>query len=61
MLYSLDQSIGKIVEALTKNDLLEDTIIVYYTDNGGAAAIEVTKPNTANNFPLRSVSKMLKS
>ena len=56
MLHALDQSVGKVIEALTRTNLLEDTIVLYYNDNGGPTALEVTHPTTANNFPLRSVS-----
>ena len=56
MLYALDQSVGKVIEALTKTNLLEDTIIAFYSDNGGPTALEVTHPTTANNFPLKGVS-----
>lgn len=59
MLYALDQSVGKVVEALAEKNLLEDTIVIYYSDNGGATAVEVTHPTTANNFPLKGVSQII--
>ncbi|GAC16517.1 sulfatase family protein [Aliiglaciecola lipolytica] len=38
-LYYLDQAIGEIVNELEKNNLLENTIIVYLSDNGGSTPI----------------------
>ncbi len=35
MIYSLDENIGKILEALRENDLEENTLIVFLSDNGG--------------------------
>lgn len=56
MLHSLDESVGKVIDALVRTNLMEDTIIMYFNDNGGPTAMEITHPTTANNFPLRSVS-----
>lgn len=49
----LDTSVGKVVQALKKNDMLENSIILFSTDNGGAAA--GFNNNAASNYPLRGV------
>lgn len=35
MTYSLDESIGKVMDELSKNKMLENTIIFFLSDNGG--------------------------
>ncbi|CRK99551.1 CLUMA_CG012868, isoform A [Clunio marinus] len=51
MISIMDRGIGKVVTALKKNDMLANTIIVYYSDNGGPTfGIHSTK---ASNYPLR--------
>ena len=53
MLYKLDESVGKVVAALADNDMINNTIIVFTTDNGGpAAGFDL---NHASNWPLRGV------
>ena len=53
MLYKLDESVGKVVTALKETNMLENTVIVFTTDNGGpAAGFDV---NQASNWPLRGV------
>ena len=53
MLYKLDESVGKVIEALNKKKILQDCIIVFTTDNGGpAAGFDL---NHASNWPLRGV------
>ena len=54
MLYKLDESVGKVVMALKENNMLEDSIIVFTTDNGGPAS--GFNGNAASNFPLKGVS-----
>lgn len=36
MVTALDREIGRIIDSLKANDLYEDTIIVFFSDNGGA-------------------------
>ncbi len=45
-LYTIDEGVGMIVDKLTELDLLDDTIIVFTGDNGGAG-------NVTNNGILR--------
>jgi len=35
MIEKLDQNVGKVIQQLEKSDLLENTMIVFYSDNGG--------------------------
>ena len=47
MLYSLDEGVGKVVEALSKAGLTERTLLVFISDNGGPPV------NGSTNGPLR--------
>ena len=49
MILELDNSVGKIVSALNDMDMLNNTIIVFSTDNGGPSG-------GPSNWPLRGVS-----
>ena len=53
MLTKLDESVGKVVSALTEAEMLRDSIIVFTTDNGGPA--NGFNQNHASNWPLRGV------
>lgn len=55
--HHLDLSVGAIVKALTKEKMLQNTIIVFSSDNGGPAA--GFNLNHASNFPLRGVKNTL--
>lgn len=57
MLTKLDDSIGQVVNALDSQDMLQDSIIVFTTDNGGPAA--GFNLNAASNWPLRGVKNTL--
>lgn len=57
ILSKLDQSVGQVVEALYKNNMLQDSVIVFSTDNGGPAA--GFNLNAASNWPLRGVKNTL--
>ncbi|RXG53005.1 Arylsulfatase B [Armadillidium vulgare] len=51
MLWKLDESIGKVVEALKDNDMLKDSIIIFSTDNGGSAG--GLENSAGSNWPLK--------
>lgn len=53
MLSKMDDSIGLVVNALRQQNMLENSIIVFSTDNGGPA--EGFNLNAASNWPLRGV------
>ncbi len=47
MIESVDQAVGKLITCLEKNGLMENTVIVFFSDNGGLLS------STSNN-PLRA-------
>jgi len=53
MVHSLDQNVGRLLAALRHHQILEDTIVIFTSDNGGYVndfeGIQVT-----DNWPLRS-------
>lgn len=53
MVYALDESIRNLTEYLRKENLLDDTIIVFSTDNGGIVG------GGGNNWPLRGEKRTL--
>jgi len=50
MMTAVDDGVGKIVDTLRRENLLENTILVLLSDNGGP-----TKVNTSLNTPFRGV------
>jgi len=53
MLSALDDSVGNVTLALHQRGMLNNTIIVFSTDNGGPA--DGFNMNDASNWPLRCV------
>jgi len=48
MLANLDDSVGAVLDSVNKNDLNEETLIFFLSDNGGP-----TRELTSSNLPLR--------
>lgn len=48
MVYTMDVAVGDILDAVESNGLLEETLIVFYSDNGGKPS-----DNGSYNTPLR--------
>ncbi|XP_026467504.1 arylsulfatase I-like [Ctenocephalides felis] len=57
MLSRMDDAVGELIDALSRKDMLKDSIIVFSTDNGGPAA--GFNINAASNWPLRGVKNTL--
>ncbi|KAG4069818.1 hypothetical protein HA402_006833 [Bradysia odoriphaga] len=57
MMSILDESVGAVVTALKKQNMLRNSIIIFSTDNGGPA--EGFNLNAASNWPLRGVKNTL--
>jgi len=51
---SLDQNVGRVLRALETLDYMENTILIFASDNGGLATSWAGKPPVTNNAPLRS-------
>lgn len=51
MVEAMDTAIGLVLESLEKNNLLENTIIVFFSDNGGLSTAE---GSPTSNLPLRA-------
>lgn len=53
MLESVDQSVGRIVAALEQHKVLDNTLIIFTSDNGGLATLKGANTPATNNGPLR--------
>eukprot|EP00794_Sanderia_malayensis_P018116 gene18116-19926_t len=57
MVSSLDRSVGRIYDALKEKEMLDNTIIIFTTDNGGAS--KDFDSNQGSNYPLRGMKTHL--
>lgn len=53
MLEALDNAVGKVREKLAEHNLLDNTVIVFTSDNGGLATTEGPKTPATSNAPFR--------
>lgn len=53
MVESLDDNIGKMLDELARLKLLEKTIIIFFSDNGGNMYNEIDGTTPTSNLPLR--------
>ena len=53
MIEQMDQSVGRVIEALESNGLADNTVIIFVSDNGGLAVAEAG-PRPTVNTPLRA-------
>ncbi|XKL69126.1 hypothetical protein PGB90_006895 [Kerria lacca] len=60
ILDALDESVGKVIEALDSSQLLKNSVVLFISDNGGATVDPLWKyENTASNWPLRGMKTSL--
>ena len=53
LLIGLDDAVGRIMAHLRETGQDENTLIVFFSDNGGSGLAPFLAYNTGNNFPLR--------
>jgi arylsulfatase A-like enzyme len=53
MLTEVDRSVGMVVQSLSERGILNNSIIIFTTDNGGSAG--GFENSAASNWPLRGV------
>lgn len=59
MVSLLDKSVGKVVSALREKRMLQNSIILFMSDNG--AQTQGVHANHGSNYPLRGVSNICRS
>lgn len=50
----MDDAVGELIDALSRRNMLQDSLIIFSSDNGGPA--EGFNINAASNWPLRGVN-----
>lgn len=53
MIQSLDESVGRVMNKLDELNLSENTIIIFYSDNGGNMYDLIEGKTPTNNYPLK--------
>ncbi|CAH1390069.1 unnamed protein product [Nezara viridula] len=58
MVSKMDDTVGELVEALKEKDMLDNTIILFFSDNG-APTFNADFPNWGSNWPFRGAKETL--
>ncbi|MBN2594158.1 MAG: sulfatase [Sedimentisphaerales bacterium] len=53
MVHSLDENVGRVLDRIDKLGIADNTIVVFFSDNGGYVN-EFNRKAVTNNYPLRS-------
>lgn len=53
MIKSVDESVGRVMAALDSLHLTENTVVIFYSDNGGNMYDVVNGKDATNNYPLK--------
>jgi len=53
MVEAVDQNVGRVLETLDRLELAENTVVVFFSDNGGLSTPEGPHTPATNNAPLR--------
>ena len=51
MVDAMDEAVGKVLKSLDENDLADDTIVVFFSDNGG---LSTSEGSPTSNLPFRA-------
>ena len=54
MVGSLDENVGRVINAIDDAGITDNTIIIFFSDNGGRIGKYKDWETVANNYPLRS-------
>lgn len=54
MIYSVDQSVGRVLEAIKEIGAEQNTVVFFTSDNGGVSSLEWKKRPVTSNLPLRA-------
>lgn len=57
MMFRLDKGVGKVMRALEGRSMLQNSVVLFFSDNG--AAVTGSNMNAGSNYPLRGVKQNL--
>ena len=52
MVYAVDENVGRLIKSLKDNDLYENSLIIFTSDNGGLSTLRKIAPTSV--YPLRA-------